>query len=78
MDLDVLGTKQQNAFPRSVVPSGAAGFLVVSFHVFGEVVVDHIADVGLVDAHAKGVRGNHNPDVVVKELVLAAGPFLIT
>ncbi|OPY60557.1 MAG: hypothetical protein A4E56_02624 [Pelotomaculum sp. PtaU1.Bin065] len=78
LNLDVLRAKQQDTFPRPVVPSGAAGFLVVSLHVFGQVVVDHIADVGLVDTHAKSVRGNHNPDVVVKELVLAAGSLFFT
>ena len=60
---------------RIAIAAGAARLLVVGLDALGHVVVDHVAHVGLVDAHAKGVGGNHHLNVVVDKgtLALAAG-----
>ena len=60
---------------RIAIAASAARLLVVRFNALGHVVVNHIAHVGLVDAHAKGVGGNHHLNVVVDKgaLALAAG-----
>ena len=60
---------------RIAIAAGAARLLVVGLDALGHVVVDHVAHVGLVDAHAKGVGGNHHLDIVVDKgaLALAAG-----
>ena len=60
---------------RVAITAGAARLLVVCLDALGHVVVDHVAHVGLVDAHAKGVGGNHHLNVVVDKgtLALAAG-----
>src|SRR5699024_6289400 len=49
---------------------GAPRLLVVAFQVFGHIVVDHEPDVGLVDAHAKGVGGHHHLDPVEQKILL--------
>ena len=56
---------------RVAVTAGAARLLVVGLDALGHVVVDHVAHVGLVDAHAKGVGGNHHLDIVVDKGALA-------
>ena len=56
---------------RVAIAAGAARLLVVGLDALGHVVVDHVAHVGLVDAHAKGVGGNHHLNVIVDEGTLA-------
>ena len=60
---------------RVAVAAGAACLLVVGLDALGHVVVNHVAHVGLVDTHAKGVSGNHHLDIVVDKgaLTLTAG-----
>ena len=60
---------------RVAIAAGAARLLIVGLDAFGHVVVDHIAHVGLVDAHAKGVGGDHHLDVIIDKgaLALATG-----
>ena len=50
----VAGAEEQQAFARQAVAARAAGFLVITFDVFRQVVVDDEADVRFVDAHAEG------------------------
>ena len=71
----VVAVPQQVAARRIAIATRAARLLVVGLDALGHVVVDHVANVGLVDAHAKGVGGNHHLDVVVDKgaLALAAG-----
>ena len=68
---DVAGAEEQQAFAGQAVASGPAGFLVVTFKVLGQVVMDDEPDVGLVDAHAEGDGGANDPDLVAQKLVLA-------
>ena len=63
----VTGGKEQQAIAREAVATGAAGFLIVAFDVFGQVVVDDPADVGLVDAHAEGDGRADDPHLVTEE-----------
>ena len=71
----IVAVPQQVAAGRIAIAAGAARLLVVGLDALGHVVVDHVAHVGLVDAHAKGVGGNHHLDIVVDKgaLALAAG-----
>ena len=71
----IVAVPQQVAAGRVAIAAGAASLLVVGLDALGHVVVDHVAHVGLVDAHAKGVGGNHHLDIVVDKsaLALAAG-----
>ena len=72
---EIVAVPQQMAACRIAIAAGAARFLVVCLDALGHVVVNHIAHVGLVDTHAKGVGGNHHLNVVVDKgtLALAAG-----
>ena len=58
------------------VASGAPGLLVVALYALGDVVVDHEAHVGLVDAHSEGYGGHYHVDLLHQELVLVLGPGL--
>ena len=71
----IVAVPQQVTAGRVAIAAGAARFLIVGLDALGHVVMDDIANVGLVDAHAKGVGGNHHLNVVVDKgaLALAAG-----
>ena len=71
----IVTVPQQVAAGRVAVAASATSLLVVGLDTLGHVVVNHVAHVGLVDAHAKGVGGNHHLDIVVDKgaLALAAG-----
>ena len=71
----IVTVPQQVTAGRIAIAASAARLLVVCLDALGHVVVDHVAHVGLVDAHAKGVGGNHHLNVVVDKgtLALAAG-----
>ena len=60
---------------RVAIAAGTARLLVVGLDALGHVVVNHVAHVGLVDAHTKGVGGNHHLNIVVDKgaLALATG-----
>ena len=68
----VLAAVQEKALRRFPVPAGPACLLVIALQIFGHVVVDHKAHVGLVNAHAKGVGGHHHRGPVVEEILLVA------
>ena len=72
---EIVAVPQQVTAGRIAIAASAARLLVVGLDALGHVVVDHVAHVGLVDAHAKGVGGNHHLNVVVDKgtLALAAG-----
>ena len=72
---EIVAVPQQMAAGRVAIAAGAARLLVVGLDALGHVVVNHVAHVGLVDAHAKGVGGNHHLNIVVDKgaLALTAG-----
>ena len=72
---EIVAIPQQVAACRIAIAAGASRLLVVRLDALGHVVVNHVAHVGLVDAHAKGVGGNHHLNIVVDKgaLALTAG-----
>ena len=73
----VLAAVEQDAAGLGPVPPGPARLLVVAFQVLWHIVVDHQGDVGLVDAHAEGVGGDHNGLPVVEEILLIGLALLV-
>ena len=71
----IVAVPQQVTAGRIAIAASAARLLVVCLDALGHVVVDDVAHVGLIDAHSKGVGGNHHLNVVVDKgtLALAAG-----
>ena len=55
------------------VAAGPAEFLVKGLDRARQVVVDHEADVGLVDPQAEGVGRHHDRDLAAHEAVLVGG-----
>ena len=53
----------QQALGPAPVPARPARLLVVVVHALGQAVVDHEADICLVDAHAKSHCGNNDLNV---------------
>ena len=74
--MHVAGGVEQQAFRLGPVSPGAPRLLVVVLQAEGQVVVDHVAHVGLVDAHAKGVGRHHHAGAVIEEVVLVAVALL--
>ena len=70
VDDDVLRRKKQHALRRQPVTPGTARLLVIILHALGHVVVQHEPHVGLVNAHAKGVRRHNDRRGVVDEVIL--------
>jgi hypothetical protein len=60
LDRDVVRLEQQHAAGGLAVAAGAPRLLHVRLGRAGHVVVDDVADVGLVDAQAEGVGGDHH------------------
>ena len=60
LDGDVVRLEQQHAAGGLAVAAGAPRLLHVRLGRAGHVVVDDVADVGLVDAEAEGVGGDHH------------------
>jgi hypothetical protein len=71
--LDVLVAVEGDAFAFAAIAPAATGFLVVALQALGDVVVDHEAHIGLVDAHAEGDGGHDHVHVLHQEAVLVAG-----
>ena len=71
----VAAAEEERAFALQAVATGAAGLLIVAFNVLGHVVVDHVADVGLIDAHAEGDRRADHANLIANEQLLIADPF---
>ena len=73
----ILSGIKKHTFRRETITTGSSGFLVIAFHIFRHVIVDHIADVGLVDAHAKSVGSHHDLLSVENEILLIFPALLI-
>ena len=74
---DVLRRVEQQALARLAVAARAPRLLVVGLDVLRHVVVEHVAHVALVDAHAERVRRDDDCEVVVEEIVLHARALLV-
>ena len=67
--------EEQDALRGQAVASRAPGLLVVALETLGDVVVNHVAYVALVDPHAEGDRRADNGRVVSgKRLLMTAAP----
>ena len=71
--LDVLVTVKGQAVALAAVAAGTARLLIIAFERLGNVVVDDIAHVGFVDAHAEGDRGDDDLHALHQEVVLIGG-----
>ena len=67
----IVAIPQQMAAGRVAIATGATCLLVVGLDALGHVVMNHVAHVGLVDTHAKGIGGNHHLNIVVDKGALA-------
>ena len=74
---DVRVAVEQQAVRRQAIPPGAPDLLVVALDAFRQVEVDHKADVGLVDPHAKGDRRYHDLGIVANKGFLVPPPLRI-
>ena len=72
--LNILIAVKGQAVTLAAVTAGAAGLLVVPLQRFGNVVVNDVAHVGLVDAHAESDRGDDHLDALHQEIVLVGSP----
>ena len=62
--------EQQKAFAGQTIAPCPAGLLIVTLDIFWQVVVNHIAYVRLVNAHAEGNSRANNPDFIAKKCLL--------
>ena len=62
--------EQQHAIARQSIASGASGFLVVALDVFRQIVVDDVADVRFVDAHAECDRRADDAHFITQKKLL--------
>ena len=57
----------------AAVTAGTARLLIIPLQRLGDVIMDDVAHVGLVDAHAEGDRGDDHLDALHQEIVLVGG-----
>ena len=57
---DIIKPVQHEGVRRRAVAPGPAQFLVIRFHVAGQVGVEHVAHVGFVDPHAERDGRGHD------------------
>ena len=65
---------QQGAPGGLTVAPGAPCLLIIAFQILWHIIMDDEPHVWLVDAHAKGIGGNHHLYPVVEEIVLILPP----
>src|SRR5580700_10170153 len=68
----VASPEEERTVAGESVPAGTSGLLVIALDVLGQIVVYDVAYVWLVEAHAKGDRRTHDPDLVANEQLLVA------
>ena len=74
---DIRSRIQQNAFRVFAISAGASGLLIVGFDALGHIIVNHISNIGFVDAHTKGIGCNHHPSAVINKIVLIDPAFFL-
>ena len=67
---DVLEIVEQHRFRGEAVTARAPDFLIKALDALGEIVMDNVTDVALVDAHAECDCRAHDIDVVIDEILL--------
>ena len=74
--IDVSIAVVSDAEPLAAVPPRATGLLVVALQALRDVVMDHEADVWLVDPHPEGYRRHDDIDALVEKRILRLIPHL--
>ena len=74
--LHIAAAIEQEAVGAVPIPARPACLLVIALQVLGHIIVQHIPDVRLVDAHAEGVGGHHHRHRPLEEGVLSGGALL--
>src|SRR5258706_9186312 len=72
----VAGAEEQQAIAGEAIPAGSARFLVITFDVFGQVVVHDEPHVWFVDPHAEGDGRANDADLVAQKKFLVLRPLL--
>ena len=67
---DVLEIVEQHRFRGETVAARAPNLLIKTLDALGEIVMDDITDIALVDAHAECDCRTHDIDIVVDEILL--------
>ena len=67
---DVLEVVEQHGFGGEAVAARAPNLLIKTLDALGEIVMDDITDIALVDAHAECDCRTHDIDIVVDEILL--------
>src|SRR5437879_8509607 len=62
--------EQEHAFAGQTVAARAAGFLIITFDVLGQIVMDDKPDIGFVDAHAESDCGTDDSHFISQEKFL--------
>ena len=73
--LEIQRAVERHTEALAAVSAGASGLLVVALQALGDVVVDDVAHIGLVDTHAEGDGGHDDVDALHDEVVLRLGPL---
>src|SRR5574344_810501 len=71
----VLTIIEQQAQSFATIPSGPSCFLIITFQVQRQVVMNDKRYIAFVYAHTKSIGGNHDPDLVPDKLIPGPGPF---
>ncbi len=68
--LDIFIAVESDAIAFAIVTTATAGLLIVAFQTFRHIVMDHEANIGLVDSHSKRDGSDNNIYLLHQELVL--------
>ena len=74
--LQVFVRVERNAQAFTAVSSGASRLLVIAFETFGNIVMYHESNVGLVNPHAKGNGSHDHVNIFFQERILRIGAHL--
>src|SRR5690242_3306815 len=78
LDLEVALVEEEDALRAVAVAAGAAGLLEIALQGRGSMIVDDVADVGLVDAEPERARRHHDDALaLLHEPRLVLGAVLI-
>src|SRR5438876_1110412 len=72
----IAGAEKQHTLAGQSVTARASRFLIITFDVLRQIVMDDKTDIRLVDPHSERDRGCDHARVVAKKLFLVSCPFL--
>ncbi len=74
---DVPLLEEKDTFGFQSVSPGASGFLIVAFHGQGQIVMNHIAHIAFVNAHAERIGCDHDLRLVKLKQILILPAFFV-